>query len=285
MDMDKLTKQQIMLLTLLVSFVTSIATGIVTVSLLDQAPAGITQTINRVVEKTIETVVPQPALVIKKDPPIVIKQEDLVIVAVEKSEPILAGIFALGIDGVKGDFLGNGIVLTADGYVAAVSPIVHSGGRYAVELPHAMFAADPVLIGNSNVSILKIKVDEKKPLVPASLSSAEVKLGQTVLGIARSNTSKVHIGIISSTVRAEPPHGNESGTSTANTITPIEYFLTDLADTEALAGHPLVSLGGEVIGIYAPLEGNVKKRYIPVRILLEQLSVARHDSSIPSSLQ
>src|SRR6185295_7741638 len=58
MDLEHLTKHQIVLLTLLVSFVTSIATGIVTVSLVNQAPPGVTRTINQIVEHTVEKVVP-----------------------------------------------------------------------------------------------------------------------------------------------------------------------------------------------------------------------------------
>ena len=54
--MEQLTKQQIVLVTLLVGFVTSITTGIVTVSLMNQSPKGVSQTITQVVERTIERV-------------------------------------------------------------------------------------------------------------------------------------------------------------------------------------------------------------------------------------
>ena len=61
--MNDMTKHQLVLLVLLVSFVTALVTGIVAVTLINQAPAPVTQTIQKVIEKTIGAL-PEP---LKKD--------------------------------------------------------------------------------------------------------------------------------------------------------------------------------------------------------------------------
>ncbi|MCX6757565.1 MAG: hypothetical protein NTZ44_01635 [Candidatus Nomurabacteria bacterium] len=58
MDIKELNKSQLILLALLISFVTSIATGISTVTLMQQAPSSVTTPITRIVKQTIEKIVP-----------------------------------------------------------------------------------------------------------------------------------------------------------------------------------------------------------------------------------
>ena len=90
--MEELNKNQLILLALFVSFVTSIATGIVTVSLMEQAPQSVTQTINKVVTQTIERVTKEPATVIRAN------DDDLIALAVEKNQGGEVKI-KLGVDG------------------------------------------------------------------------------------------------------------------------------------------------------------------------------------------
>ena len=58
MDIKDLNKPQLILLAILLSFVTSIATGITTVTLMEQAPTSVTVPINRIIRETVEKVIP-----------------------------------------------------------------------------------------------------------------------------------------------------------------------------------------------------------------------------------
>ncbi len=58
MDIKDLNKTQLILIAVLLSFVTSIATGITTVTLMQQAPQSVTVPITRIVKETVEKIVP-----------------------------------------------------------------------------------------------------------------------------------------------------------------------------------------------------------------------------------
>ena len=114
--MEHLSKQQIVLLTLLVSFVTSIATGIVTVSLMDQAPAGVTQTINRVVEKTIERVASNSGSSGSlSNSAVAINSEDRIVKTLEKVSKSVVRIKPSGAD--TDSVTGLGIMVSKDGVI------------------------------------------------------------------------------------------------------------------------------------------------------------------------
>jgi len=56
MNIEDLTKTQLLLLTILVNFIVSIATGVLVISMLDQSPTPVTQTVQQIVDHTIETI-------------------------------------------------------------------------------------------------------------------------------------------------------------------------------------------------------------------------------------
>lgn len=93
--MENLTKTQLVFLVLLVSFFTSLVTGIVTVTLVNQAPPPVTQTIHKVIEKMIPTELKgtqnQPALL--TFPPSA-SQEDLVVKIVQNVSSAVVSIIA-----------------------------------------------------------------------------------------------------------------------------------------------------------------------------------------------
>ncbi|MFA6341216.1 MAG: hypothetical protein WCX27_03225, partial [Candidatus Paceibacterota bacterium] len=185
--MENLNKQQIVLLTLLVSFVTSIATGIVTVSLMNQAPVGVTQTINRVVERTVEKIVPSNNNGTVKET-IVVSSDDQTVSAINNNLKSVVRIYRTNTDpsAVSSSmvFVGVGVVVADDGMIATDNSLIAEGGKYFITLGGSKLHDLLVLRAKTGeqIALLKIKPDEKDPLsLPkASISSGDLKLGQSV---------------------------------------------------------------------------------------------------------
>src|ERR1035437_4866885 len=83
MDIKELNKTQLILLAILLSFVVSIATGITTVTLMQQAPASFTMPVNRVIQQTIEKIQQVEGKTVTQT--VVVKEEDLVVDAIAKN--------------------------------------------------------------------------------------------------------------------------------------------------------------------------------------------------------
>lgn len=273
MNIEKLTKMQIVMLTLLVSFVTSIATGIVTVTLMDQAPPVITQTLNRVVERTVERVVPgesQTATVIEKETTVVVKEEDLIIASIDKNLKSIVRIYEVLEEGVKGKLSGLGVIIFRDGLIATDSSVVNNDMSYIVETAQGKTYSVNIT-GEKESDTLKFlminvpKETEEEMVFPtAKLSNGNMfKLGQTVLSLTGEEKTEVAIGIISGLVdedvevkkeETEKTSESESGgnkTEEVETIKVLSFIKTSIDKKEVVVGSPLVDIFGEVIGISA----------------------------------
>ncbi|HWO07002.1 MAG TPA: hypothetical protein VNM40_00270 [Candidatus Paceibacterota bacterium] len=249
MELEKLNKSQIVLLTLLVSFVTSIATGIVTVSLMEQAPPAVTQTVNRIVERTIERVAPAgevaAAAVGAGGEMIVIRESELVARAVAAAEPSIVRLYTPGRDDAGNTielFAGFGIVLNEQGVLLA-DAATPEGPLTALRSDGIRVPA-MVLERTSGAKFIRLQAaattqregrDEPITWRAARFASVSPSLGQAVVAMGGTTATKIGGGII-------------TGISEIGDTQKQRIFETDIAIDSFAAGSPLLTADG-IVGI------------------------------------
>ena len=144
MDIKDLNKTQMILLVLLVCFVVSIATGIVTVSLMQQVPKSVPQTINRVIERTINNVT-TPAPVTK---------EENVIGNSNATVQIFMPDDTTGAPNTTP--LGKGVIISEVGLVLVENSILQAKDSYKIMLDKDMFDSEVLQRFSNGFTILKI---------------------------------------------------------------------------------------------------------------------------------
>jgi len=280
--MEDLTKQQMVLLTLLVSFVTSIATGIITVALLAEAPPEVPQTVNRIIERTIERVVPdettpdQPTRIetITKEVTVTLKEDDLFTSAVEKNIGKIARVFADGsATGTKSmaiaTLLSRDGVLIADrggllveGAFLPKYIVIFSDGTTA----HAEILGRDTYKETNLESIAFLKLDEAKKLPdPVGWTGTiDPKLGQTVAVVGGAGGDEALKAAISRLNRET----TGEGTSTVSSVTSAE---TNPTLGNFYRGSAVFNLDGSIVGfvVRRAEEGNV---ILPIRRVLDILT-------------
>jgi hypothetical protein len=269
MDIEKLTKTQIVLLALLVSFVTSIATGIITVSLVQQAPPAVTQTINRVVERTVERVVEKDKndkgepKVVTKEKTVLVKETDVVAETVKSAVPALASIYGEAAPAADQPaattgatpapatpaapehvFVARGLFVAAD-TIATDAAMIVEGKKYFVR-SLASGTEVPVTAVKVQDGVAYLSVEKGTGTVLAEVAGDDVQLGQTVIALGGLSRLKVTTGIVSDIER-----------DSDNALSSISVA------ADATPGTPLITMDGKLIAIF------VKDTWVPASQLLQ----------------
>ncbi len=244
MDLEHLNKSQLILLTVLVSFVTSIAGTIIGVAMLEEAPPVIAQTVNRVVERTVERVVPsgQPAAVnTVTEKTVIVKESDAIAQAVTAANASIVRLYTGGKDAEGKDidvFLGLGIVFKDDGTILTDSATLPAGSIFVAradgQRATATRAQSDEATGLALLQAATTTVDGQ-PLSwsPVKVAHSDSALGKSVVAISGKISTRIGDGIVTAL-----PEGDS------------KLFVETNIPTGAIAfGSPLINSDGELEGI------------------------------------
>lgn len=237
MDLEELTKTQIVLLVLLVSFVTSIATGIVTVSLLAQAPSAVTQTVNQIIERTVQTVVPDTGTqIITKETTVVVKEDDLVTKSVADSLSRIGRIHANAATSspviAVGSITGSGLLVTDSSAVSGTHAVTFDGDMFLYEVSNTM----------SEIGIAYLTATGTAPTRSAFkiADAGSLRLGQTVIGLFGEKEDRIGMTTVSGLAALATVKVGESSIS-------VRAVATTLG--APMPGTPLITIFGDLVGI------------------------------------
>jgi hypothetical protein len=192
MNIEELSKSQLVLLTILVNFVTSVATGILTVSLLDHAPAFVTQTVNRVVEHTIETVAQAaPAAIISAPAP---SNQDLVTAALGADATRTVAIYD-GKTGTSTPAVAIGTYLPSARAVVTTAAKDTLPAQALIEFPDSSYVPASLSRQGDGLVIYGFADAATLPKAQATLliAAGSLKLGETALAIGADGAAATSI--------------------------------------------------------------------------------------------
>jgi hypothetical protein len=255
MDIKELNKSQLILLAVLLSFITSIATGITTVTLMQQAPTSFTVPVNRVIKQTVEKIQQVEGKTVTQT--IVVKEEDLIVDAIAKNQPSIFSISKEILD-ENGKYieisLGKGLVVSAEGVLVIDGVYALDKSVYYAKNESGKFKLDFVSTNKGGFSLLKLgaPLDDKNKLsinVPVFTNTDKMKIGQKVLVYGSSISSYIFDGNKDLRVNV----------SKSNT------------------GSPVFNLDGEVLGVAL---FSLDSQFVPIDTILDATKIDPKSSAV-----
>lgn len=223
MNIEELSKSQLILLTILVNFVTSIATGILTVSLLDQAPPALTQSINHIVERTVQTVIPSAPAALATAPSVTTSDQDQVTSAIAADAARAVTLYDLSSSSTPratGTFIPEkGVVIVP----AASSRLQEARAVFA----NGSVATATLAIQSAGVDVYRFPSNAVLPSVPAVrlVPAHELVLGEMALVVTA------------------------DGSASAGIVSHIKGGIVNTTLPSLAAGSAVVDISGNLIGI------------------------------------
>lgn len=238
MDIEDLSKTQLLLLTILVNFVIAIATAVMTVSLLDQAPTTVTQTVNRIVENTIETVTTQVPVINDSSAP---STEELLTASIASNISRTVDIRR----SADGEIIGRGFFIVTSRAILTIPSAAPLPDEIHVTFSEGTVATATRLRDDGRIVMYQIADGVSLPKVRSAelVASEALKPGQTLIGIASDGSvatgllTKIDVNGIQSDVPVLPAgsvlftlSGDIAGMSAGTpAIIPAEFIGTLLA--------------------------------------------------------
>ena len=274
-EINDLNKTQLILLAILLSFVVSIATGIVTATLLQQAPPAVTQTINRVVQQTIEKVAPDytPG----KTQTVIVKEDDLVVDAVSKARANLYQVYETP-DSKDSTF---DAFSTGDGIFIVNAGSIDQSKSYIVKDGETPVTIKVLSVSYSNgLAVLGTDPSDKSAKdfsKPDFGKDADIKAGQTVIAVSENYIDKDTVqNVILKNLKDKD--GNITDTwnivSLGNSI------------SASLVGAPVANLDGTIVGFVSSIQnadGTAKTQIIGIDAVNTMISSAPKTPPSPVS--
>jgi hypothetical protein len=211
-----------------VSFVTSLATGITTVSLMDQAP-GVTRTITQVIQQTVSGL---PTGGASSTAAVAIAVSDQVADATAEIEPSIIRLR----DGDNGPIAGLGLIVSGSGAIMSDKGLIDN-----LNLPEAVFpngTAVPIAVVRFQI---KGDIAFLVPTKPVSIAMRSVvfgspaRLGASLWSLTGTSTYALSQGIVTELV---PIAGSE-----------LSLIHTTITVPDMLPGTPLFDATGAVVGM------------------------------------
>lgn len=265
MDIKDLSKFQLLMLAVLLSFIVSIATGITTVTLMQQAPASFTVPVNRIIKQTVEKIEQVEGKTTLKT--IVVKEEDLVVDAIAKNKSAVFVVNKETLDSENNIVdlpAGRGFLVSSTGILVTDAGLVSDKAIYYVKNDSGKFKADFMFADKAGFSFLKIgaPLDEKNKPVQASgeVSAGQIAFTPVVFGDLSTMKAGQKIIVLGGTISSFIFEGNRD---------------IKINVPKSNAGGLVLNLDGEVLGIM--LFGELTS-FAPINIISESLKTVEEVS-------